>query len=241
MPVRLSGVFLDAAGSEKGLTVLRVLPNAAPTDEWTSSMSVVPQPVFCPQQGEVGILDPFWWQSLAQADANAETPAAFTGGAMTCLFTLAKDVESDDSRWLKGQARIASPGDYIDRPVRLPEGAEIGAIVNEINHVSLNGRSIYPLLKLRRSKTDMSMQVGIRNGAMVFAQNGAMIGVIVATFGGGEFYSIAPIEDIMEWHALSFFTKPPQDRLQTKKKRIEVREFERQIRGSEELIRMIGS
>lgn len=238
LPVRLSGVFVDAGGSVKGLTVLRVLPGAEPTDRWMSTLKNFPQKVYCGEQTEVGILDPFWWQSREVADVYRQAPLSLTGGAMTCLFTLAKGVKLDDERWLKGHARIAAPEACVDMPVRLAEGGEVGVIVDELNHLPLGGHSVYPLLKLRRSDADRATDVGIRNGAMVYAQNGDIVGVIVATFGSGEFYSIAPIEDVMEWHALSFVAESTQVETREIEKLENAKAAKRPITGSAEILQL---
>lgn len=208
LPVRLSGVFVDAAGSVKGLTVLGVLPGVAPTVGSTSALSNFSQRVYVGANAEVGVLDPFWWQSSEVAHFNAEEPTSWTGGAMMCLFTLAKGAVLNDKRWLEDNAQIAAAEAYVEKPVRLAKGGEIGVIVDELNHLFLSKRSVYPLMKLRRTSADRAASVGIRNGAMVFAQDGGMVGVIVASFGGGEFYSVAPIEDVLKWHALRFITEP---------------------------------
>jgi hypothetical protein len=239
--VRLSGVFVDAGGSVKGLTVLRVLPGAEPTDKWLSTSKDFLQKVYCGERAEVGILDPFWWQSREVADVYGQARVSVTGGAMTCLFTLAKGVKLDDERWLKGQARIAAPAACVDMPVRLAEGREVGVIVDELNHLPLGGHPVYPLLKLRRSQADRATDVGIRNGAMVFTQNGDMVGVIVATFGAGEYYSVAPLEDVMEWHALSFIAEPMQGETRATEKLENVKEAKRPIAGSEEILQLCGA
>jgi hypothetical protein len=205
-PVRLSGVFVDAAGSLKGLTVLGVLPGAVPTDGWSSSqMVVLPQAVLDVESAEqLGWLDRFWWQRPELIDSRAYASTSWSGGAMTCLFTLAESVTPADESWVKSNAKIAALEAFIKKPVRLATGGEIGVIEDELNNISLSDRLVYPLLKLRRLPADKSSNAGIRNGAMVFAEDGGMVGVIVATFGQGEFYSVAPIGDILHWHSLDF-------------------------------------
>jgi hypothetical protein len=246
LPVRVSGAFVDAAGSIKGLTVLGVLPGAAPKYGWTSEIRPLLQAVLDHEGKEVGKLDPFWWQSSDVAASIEDAPAAsWTSGAMTCVFTLATGVTPDDERWLEGKAKIAAPEAYIEKPVRLAAGkemgVEMGVIENELNHLSLSRHPVYPLMKLRRTPADRGSDVGIRNGAMVFAHDGGMVGVIVATFGGGEFYSIAPIEDVLKWHALSFITKPMLEAPRARTGSRNARVAQRPICGSEEVQEMFGT
>jgi len=189
-------VFVDDVGNIKGLTVIRVLPRAAPMDESEPEIT----PVFLEAEERIGLMDPFWWQH----PENVSMDVFPNGGAMTCTFTLDNDLELDDSSWHRENAKIARRDSYLEKPVQLADGKTIGKIINETNYLSLGELSMYPLLKLQRSNSDRANEKGPRNGAMVFAQDGGMIGIIVAMFGDGEYYSVAPIADVMEWHKLRF-------------------------------------
>jgi hypothetical protein len=203
-PVRLSGVFLDASGVTKGLTVLRVLGDVEPHEGWAFNLANFPQKVTSETGALIGTLDLFWWQNASLADTGARLPVNWTGGAMTCLVALNEDVLPAEQCWQDINAQIAEPGHLIGKPVRLTGGEEIGILLDELTYLRYAGHTVYPLLKVLRSETDRNRPSGIRNGAMVFAADGSMVGVIVASFGGGSFYSVVPINDIMNWHSLAF-------------------------------------
>lgn len=240
-PVRLAGVFVDAAGSLKGLTVLGVLPGAVPTDGWSSSqMEVLPQAVLDVKSAELGRLDLFWWQQPELIDSGAYASTSWNGGAMTCLFTLAESVIPADESWVKSNAKVAALEAFIKKPVRLATGGEIGVIEDELNNISLSDRLVYPLLKLRRLPADKSSNAGIRNGAMVFAEDGGMVGVIVATFGQGEFYSVAPIGDILHWHSLDFIETLKREARDKGAASVASEGSRSIIRGSEGVTKLLG-
>ncbi|MCE8006399.1 hypothetical protein [Aestuariivita sp.] len=199
--VRLSYIFEDDGGCRKGLTVRGILPNQALiAGRWTDRY-INRQNILISSGEVVGILDPeFRPDTITEEDSEHE---ALSSGVLTRIFTIATDIEFDNRFRDQVRNQIADLSVCAGEAMFDICGDNIGTLLHPLTHMNWCDRRVYPLLRLERTERDLAgPNDRIRNGAMLTAENGALVGVIVSISKDSQFYYIAPIQDVLEWHRL---------------------------------------
>ncbi len=201
--VRLSYVFEDDNGCRKGLTVRRLLPD--PSSHRNMPPTSQRPGVHVAGGTRIGILDPEAWEREPFDVDNFEDQSPISAGALTCVFTISHGVPISSAFRSTGGRRTVDLADCAGEVAHFSDGARVGTILNELNHLRCQDQCIYPVLRLERSKDDLlDPHPSIRNGAMLATDEGALIGIVVSVFDAGKHYALAPIRDVLEWHGLRF-------------------------------------
>lgn len=203
--VRLSYVFEDDHGCRKGLTVRQLLADPFPSNDGEQECNIQRSAVHLENGTLVGFLDPELTDPATFEPGETGSRNLMSSAAMTCIFTISDKVEIDAVFHFEREGEIANLADLTGTSAHIIGVGPIGKIKDEFNYLQLEGRCVYPLMRLDRSDEDKtSPNPGVRNGAMVTTECGDLVGVIVSVFNEGGSYGIVPIRDVLEKHRLRF-------------------------------------
>jgi hypothetical protein len=139
-------------------------------------------------------------------------PSILRAGILTCTFTLNDAVQVSDQFRNRSEGRIEKIEGIISGEAYILGEGPVGRMLDDLEHLEIEKKTIYPLLRLERSTSDFSRsETGVRNGAMVTTSTGSLIGVIVGRSKDSRVYCVAPILDVLDWHRLNFASQSDGD------------------------------